>query len=107
MSKKQAKFNFNQALLELEEINRWFQQEDIDLEEGLKKLKSGKELIAKCRSRLKEVENEFVEIQDDMEPAEKARPEPIEDQISSANSSDDSDDQDDEDDLNSAVELPF
>jgi len=53
------------------------------------------------------VENEFVEIQDDMEPAEKAKPEPFEDQTFSANSNDDADDQDDEDDLNSAVELPF
>lgn len=107
MSQKQAKFNFNQALTELEEINRWFQKEDIDLEEGLKKLKLGKELISQCRLRLKEVENEFVEIQDDMEPAEKAKPEPFKDQTFSANSNDDADDQDDEDDLNSAVELPF
>ena len=65
MAKNTTDFNFNQALKDLEEINRWFQQEEIDLEEGLTKLKAGKELIAQCRARLKEVENEFTQIQGD------------------------------------------
>lgn len=65
MANKSSAFNFNQALKDLEDINRWFQQEDIDLEEGLQKLKEGKALIAGCRARLKEVENEFHEIQAD------------------------------------------
>lgn len=59
-------FHFQEALKQLEEINQWFQQEDIDLEEGLKKLKEGKELITKCQARLREVENEFIEIQGEM-----------------------------------------
>ncbi len=59
-------FHFQEALKELEKINNWFQQEDIDLEEGLEKLKAGKDLITQCQKRLQEVENEFIEIQGEM-----------------------------------------
>jgi exodeoxyribonuclease VII small subunit len=57
--------DFAGAIRELEEINRWFQDEEIDLDEGLEKLKRGKELIGACRARLKTVENEFTKIRDD------------------------------------------
>lgn len=43
-------------------MNRWFQEENIDLEEGLERLKKGKELIQQCRQRLQSVENEFLKI---------------------------------------------
>jgi exodeoxyribonuclease VII small subunit len=55
-------FDFNTALREIQEINRWFQDEDISLEEGLIKLKRGFELIKKCNTRIQEVENQFVEM---------------------------------------------
>lgn len=55
-------FQVSKAIQELEEINRWFQEEDIDLEEGLERLKKGKELIQQCRQRLQNVENEFLKI---------------------------------------------
>src|SRR5687767_2763320 len=55
-------FDFTASIKELEEINTWFQNEDFNLDEGLQKLKEGKDLIKKCRSRLEEVENEFVKI---------------------------------------------
>ena len=55
-------FNLTQALKQLEEINHWFQEEDIDLEQGLEKLKKGKDLIKQCRQRLQNVENEFLKI---------------------------------------------
>jgi exodeoxyribonuclease VII small subunit len=64
--KKDEQFDFAGALKKLEEINLWFQQEDIDLEEGLGKLRQGKDLLAQCRSRLKQVENEFTEIKSEM-----------------------------------------
>lgn len=63
MTNKHA-FDFSKALSELEEINRWFQDEDIDLDQGLEKLKKGKKLIDQCRGRLGEVENEFIKIKD-------------------------------------------
>jgi exodeoxyribonuclease VII small subunit len=55
-------FDFTKAINRLEEINTWFQNEDFNLDEGLQKLKEGKDLIKKSRSRLQEVENEFVKI---------------------------------------------
>lgn len=57
-------FDFAKALAELEEINRWFQDEEIDLDQGLGKLKRGKELIDQCSGRLGEVENEFIKIKE-------------------------------------------
>lgn len=56
------KFDFTASINKLEEINAWFQNEDFNLDEGLQKLKEGKDLIKKCRTRLHEVENEFVKI---------------------------------------------
>lgn len=56
------KFDFTKAIKELEEINRWFQEEEINLDEGLKKFRHGLDLIKKCQQRLKQVENEFVKI---------------------------------------------
>lgn len=58
----QEKFNFSEAFRELEEINEWFQREDIDLEEALQKYERGMELIKRCKERLKQAENKFEEI---------------------------------------------
>ena len=55
-------FDFAKAMAELEEINRWFQNQEIDLDEGLRKFRRGLALIKKSRQRLGEVENEFEEI---------------------------------------------
>ena len=60
------KFDFKEAIEELEKINTWFQEEDIDLDEGLEKLKKGKDLIAKCRERLQKAENEFTSVKEDL-----------------------------------------
>ena len=65
------KFDFMSAIAELEEINRWFQGEDIDLDEGLAKFRRGLELIKKCKERLKQAENEFVEIKKGFETKER------------------------------------
>jgi exodeoxyribonuclease VII small subunit len=62
MANDPKQFDFASSIHQLEEINTWFQNEDLDLDEGLEKLKRGKELIKKCRTRLQEVENEFIEI---------------------------------------------
>lgn len=61
------KTDFKSKLQELDEINTWFQSDDIDLDEGLKKLKRAKELIKFCKSRLKDVENEFNTIKEEIE----------------------------------------
>ncbi len=69
--KKTQPFNFSKSLSELEQINEWFQKDDIDLDIGLSKFKRGLELIKQCRTRLKEVENEFREVRSQYkEPAD-------------------------------------
>lgn len=61
--------NLNQNLKRLSEITEWFDnQEEIDVEEGLKKVKEAVVLIKVSKSRLKEVENEFEEIKKEIEP---------------------------------------
>lgn len=55
-------FSLTQAMKQLEDINRWFQQDDIDLELALEKLKEAKKLLHQSQSRLQEVENEFKHI---------------------------------------------
>lgn len=58
----EEKFNFTKAYEEIEKINEWFQSEDIDLDEALRKYKRGMELIKKCKDKLREIENKFEEI---------------------------------------------
>ena len=80
MADDPKKSDFTQSVNKLEEINTWFQNEDIDLDEGLYKLKAGKELIKKCRTRLKEVENEFIKIKKEfVEEAQEQEVEAVED----------------------------
>jgi len=56
------KFNFTKAYQEIEEINEWFQKEEIDLDKALQKYQRGMELIKKCQKLLQEAENRFEEI---------------------------------------------
>ena len=52
--------NLNNSLKRLSEITKWFDnQEEIDVEEGLKKVKEAVELIKVSKERLKTIENEF------------------------------------------------
>ena len=64
MADKKDKISFKKAVEELEEINKWFSEDEIDLEEGLKKLKRGNELILTCQKMLDEAETEFIDIKD-------------------------------------------
>jgi len=55
--------NLNNNLKKLSEITEWFEnQEEIDVEEGLKKVKEAVGIIKISKGRLKEIENEFEEI---------------------------------------------
>ena len=61
--KKTDPKNLNLNLSRLKEISEWFDdQQEIDIEEGLKKVKEAVELIKTSRERLKSIENEFEEI---------------------------------------------
>ncbi|NCN45513.1 MAG: exodeoxyribonuclease VII small subunit [Candidatus Pacebacteria bacterium CG10_big_fil_rev_8_21_14_0_10_36_11] len=60
-------FSMNKAMQELEEINTWFQEEDLDLEEGLKKLQRAQELTEQVKTRLQVVENQFIALKKDFQ----------------------------------------
>ena len=60
--------NLSDNLKKLSEITEWFEgQEDIDIEEGLKKVKEAVGLIKASKERLRAVENEFEEIKKEVD----------------------------------------
>lgn len=60
--------NLNTNLKRLSEITKWFDnQEEIDVEEGLKRVKEAVELIKASKGRLKTIENEFEEIKKEID----------------------------------------
>ncbi len=63
MKKTTDKTNLNENLKKLSRIVSWFESEnELDVEKGLEYVKQGAELIKSSRARLKEIENEFIEI---------------------------------------------
>ena len=57
-----AKGDFSTAFKEVEEIVDWFEDAEVDLEEGLTRFERGLELASQCRTRIKEVENKGTKI---------------------------------------------
>lgn len=56
--------DLTQSLQELEGIVQWFDdQEEVDVEQGLTKVKAAAKLIKDSKSRLAAIENEFAEIE--------------------------------------------
>ncbi len=63
-SQSQNKKTLASALGELEKIATWFEeQEEIDVQKGIEKVKRGAELLKQTKKQLKEIENDFVEVQ--------------------------------------------
>ncbi|MEX0813168.1 MAG: hypothetical protein WD048_13195 [Chitinophagales bacterium] len=61
--KKTTNINLTENLKKLEEIADWFdEQEDVDVEEGLIKVKEASGLMKESQDRLTQVKNEFNEI---------------------------------------------
>ena len=61
--------NLKNNLKKLVEISSWFSdQEEVDVEEGLNKVKEAVDLIKSSKERLKQIENEFEEIKKEMSP---------------------------------------
>jgi len=64
MEKKKLK----DSLKEIEGIINWFdEQEEIDIEAGLEKVKDGVALIKSSKERLKGLENEFKKVKEGLE----------------------------------------
>ena len=60
--------NLSSNLKQLSEITDWFEnQEEVDIEEGLKKVKEAAALIKASKERLKTIENEFEEIKKEVD----------------------------------------
>jgi exonuclease VII small subunit len=65
MSKKN---NLSENLKELSKISEWFEdQEDVDVEEGLKRVKDAVEIIKESKIRLREIENEFEKVKKELD----------------------------------------
>ncbi len=76
MAEKPKEENLNENLKRLSEIADWFDDMgEIDVEEGLKKVKEASILIKSSKQRLKEIENEFEEIKKDINIEEDKEPE--------------------------------
>jgi exonuclease VII small subunit len=65
---KKASNNLQKSLKELKEISDWFEdQEEVDVETGLSKVKTGVKLIKTCKEKLGEIENEFKELKKELD----------------------------------------
>lgn len=63
-----SKTNLSESLKKVQQIIAWFDdQEEVDVEKGLEKIKEGTVLIKESRIRLKEIENEFEVVKKDLE----------------------------------------
>ena len=61
---KKDEINLTKSLGELNAIVTWFdEQEDVDVEAGLEKVREAAKLIKGSKTRLAEIENEFKEIE--------------------------------------------
>lgn len=68
--------NLTKSLTELEEIVNWFdEQGEVDVEQGLTKVKAAAVLIKDSKARLAEIENEFQAIEKEINDGEEAEEE--------------------------------
>jgi Asp-tRNA(Asn)/Glu-tRNA(Gln) amidotransferase C subunit len=62
-----SEINLTETMKKLRAIASWFEQQDeVDVEKGLEKVREGAVLIKASRARLKELENEFEEVKKDL-----------------------------------------
>ncbi|NTW15756.1 MAG: exodeoxyribonuclease VII small subunit [Candidatus Moranbacteria bacterium] len=67
----EKKQSLGESLKALEGIVAWFEdQQQVDVEEGLAKVKEGAVLVKACREKLKEAENEFEVVRKKLEGEE-------------------------------------
>lgn len=63
-TKQNKKTDLNYSLEELRKIVAWFENsENVDIEEGIKKVKEGAEHLKNAKQQLKEIDNEFKEVE--------------------------------------------
>lgn len=65
-----SEINLTETMKKLRAIASWFEEQDeVDVEKGLEKVREGAQLIKASRARLKELENEFEEVKKDLATA--------------------------------------
>jgi exodeoxyribonuclease VII small subunit len=57
-----TKPSFAEAFKELEGLTEWFESEEVDLDDGIKKFERGLELAQICKKKLSEVENKVTDL---------------------------------------------
>ena len=66
-----VKNTLKESLKKLKDIVEWFDnQEEVDVEAGLEKVKEGANLIRESKKQLKELENEFEKVKEELEGGE-------------------------------------
>jgi exonuclease VII small subunit len=71
MAGKKRDVNLTESLAELNAIVEWFdEQENVDVEQGLEKVRDAAKLIKDSKTRLAQIENEFKEIEKEMGSAD-------------------------------------
>lgn len=72
-----TKNSLKDSLKKLKGIIAWFdEQEEVDVEAGLEKVKEGAQLIKESRAELKNLENEFEKVKKDLEDETDGEEEP-------------------------------
>lgn len=67
MSKKENKEKISESLEKLEKLVKWFDEQDqVDVQEGLDRVREGAVLVKDLRAKLKTVENEFEELKKEL-----------------------------------------
>jgi KaiC/GvpD/RAD55 family RecA-like ATPase len=65
------KNNLSKNLEKLKSISEWFEsRDDVDVEEGLQKVKEAVEIIKESRKRLKDIENDFEKVKKELDDEE-------------------------------------
>lgn len=68
VKKSENKIDLATNIKDLRAIAKWFDdQAEVDVEEGLLKLKEGARIIKESRSRLADLENQFEEVKKELE----------------------------------------
>lgn len=56
------KFNFSKSYTELQKIVEWFENDEVDLEEGIKKFEDGLAIVKELKEYLGKMENKIKDL---------------------------------------------
>jgi exodeoxyribonuclease VII small subunit len=56
------KFNFSKSYADLQKIVEWFEKDEVDLEEGIKKFEDGLVIVKELKEYLNKMENKIKDL---------------------------------------------